>query len=54
MDDYEKPVPPALDRLERNIELLNGAVSGLELILRRAEGLDQANVAAVTLFRTVG
>ncbi|MDI6746208.1 MAG: hypothetical protein QMD17_03590 [Rhodocyclaceae bacterium] len=44
MDDYEDPVSPALNRLVENIKLLNGAISGLELILRRAEELGQENV----------
>ncbi|MCF8151923.1 MAG: DUF5677 domain-containing protein [Burkholderiaceae bacterium] len=44
MDEYEEPISPALDRLGENIKLLNGAVSGLEMILRRAEELDQVNV----------
>lgn len=44
MDDYEDPISPALDRLGENTKLLNGAISGLELILRRAEELGQENV----------
>lgn len=44
MNDYEDPIPPALDRLGENIKLLNGAIAGLELILRRAEELGQENV----------
>lgn len=44
MENYGNPISSALDRLEDNIELLNGAASGLELILRHAEELDQENV----------
>jgi hypothetical protein len=38
------PVSPALDRLGPNINLLHGGVCGLELIVRRAEELDDEGV----------
>lgn len=50
MDNNEDPISSALDRLEGNIKLLNGAISGLELILRRAEELDQEDVKAALPF----
>lgn len=44
MDKFDKSIPSALDRLEEEIKLLNGAADGLELMLRRAEELDQENI----------
>jgi hypothetical protein len=38
------PVSPALDRLRPDINLLHGGVCGLELIVRRAEELDDEGV----------
>lgn len=40
----DDPVSPALDRLRPNINLLHSGVCGLELIVRRAEELDDEEV----------
>ena len=44
MDNFDDSMPPALERLEKDIKLLHGATSGLELMLRRAEELDQESI----------
>lgn len=44
MNNFDNPMPPALERLEKDIRLLHGATAGLELMLRRAEELDQESI----------
>lgn len=44
MEKNNSPVAPALERLERDVPLLHGLVCGLELILRRAEELNDEGV----------
>lgn len=50
MDYSSDPIPPAVDRLGENTRLLNGAVSGLELMLLQAEKLDQEDVGKAVPF----
>lgn len=50
MSNNETSIPSALERLDKNIKLLHGATSGLELLLRRAEELDQDNVKVALPF----
>lgn len=50
MENSDDPVSPALDRLGSNINLLNGSVSGLELVVRRAEKLDDEGVVRALPF----
>jgi len=45
VETSDDPVSPALDRLGPNINLLHSSVCGLELIVRRAEELDDEDVA---------
>lgn len=50
MENSDNPVSPALERLGPNINLLHGGVCGLELIVRRAEELDDEGVARALPF----
>lgn len=50
MENSDDPVSPALDRLGSNINLLNGSVSGLELVVSRAEKLDDEGVVRALPF----
>lgn len=50
MDDLSDPISSAIDRLGENSRLLNGAVSGLELMLLHAEKLDQEDVGKAAPF----
>lgn len=50
MENSDDPVSPALDRLGSNINLLNGTVSGLELVVRRAEKLGDEGVVRALPF----
>lgn len=43
-------IAPALERIGKNIQLLNGAVSGLEIVLRQAEQLDCKKVSGAVPF----
>lgn len=38
------PISPALERLQPSIKVLNGGVSGLEILLLKAEGLEDERV----------
>lgn len=44
MNNFEEQVPTAIHRLQDNTTLLNGAISGLELMIRHAENLDHEKV----------
>jgi hypothetical protein len=50
MNDASDPISSAIDRLGENSRLLNGAVSGLELMLLQAEKLDQEDVGKAVPF----
>lgn len=50
VETSDDPVSPALDRLGPSINLLHGSVCGLELIVRRAEELDDEGVVRALPF----